>query len=117
MPATSAGMTSWMDHSYPDDQIWVSNSREDMNPHSRCAKRPSCSQQSPSMTEGAGNAGCLGQHLRPRVRMKEARKHSHHRYSLITGIPCATVLTVSSALFPETRRCCLRRLRVRNPQA
>jgi hypothetical protein len=34
---------------------------------------------------------------------------SHHRYSQITGIPCATVLTVSFVLFPGTGLSCPRR--------
>jgi len=39
----------------------------------------------------------------------------HHRYSQVTGIPCAMVLTVSFALFPVTGLSCHRRQQIIPP--
>ncbi len=52
-------------------------------PHSRGAMRPSFARQCPSITEGAGNAGCP-MHPQPRVRsLSEAHERSHHRFRRI----------------------------------
>jgi hypothetical protein len=69
-------------------------------------------EERPSMEEGTGNAGCLP-HPQPRVGMKENHtSFSHHRYAETLRHSLRDGFTVSSVLSSETRRCCLRRLRM-----
>ena len=62
----------------------------------------------PSKREGAGKAGCPP-HPQPRVQSVESTRVRHHRFAGTPGLPCAMVLTVSSALSPVTGLCCHRR--------
>jgi hypothetical protein len=54
---------------------------------------------------GAGKAGCP-LHPRPRVQSVESTRVRHHRFTGTPGLPCAMVLTVSSALSLVTGLCC-----------
>jgi hypothetical protein len=87
-------------------------------PRSRGAMRPSCACSFASKNQraqcypkrGAGKAGCP-LHPRPRARSVESTRVSHHRFTGTPGLPCAMVLTVSSALSPVTGLCCHRHQR------
>jgi hypothetical protein len=59
---------------------------------------------------GAGKAGCP-LHPRPRVQSVESTRVRHHRFTGTPGLPCAMVLTVSSALSSVTGLCCHRHRR------
>jgi hypothetical protein len=73
-----------------------SDSRSGINPRRRGAIRPSFARRCPSITEGAGNAGCS---LHPKPRVRNKMKHT----SVVTtgspswpGIPRAMVLRLIS---------------------
>jgi hypothetical protein len=80
-------------------------------PRSRGTKRPSHARTiRPQISEGAGKAGCSA-HPRPRVQSVESTRVRHHRFAGTPGLPCAMVLTVSSALSLVTGRSCHHRPR------
>jgi hypothetical protein len=65
----------------------------------------------PERTEGAGKAGSASAPAASRAKKTNTRV-SHHRFAEPSGLPCAMVLTVYSALSPATNSSCHRRRRI-----
>jgi len=88
--------------------LFTSQAAPDTRPHSRSADRaralPSIALE---LREGAGKAGYR---LIPMVRVQQKSTRQNHRFSQITGLPCATVLTLIRALLRDRLSCpcCLR---------
>ncbi|MGY3452086.1 hypothetical protein ACVILH_004428 [Bradyrhizobium sp. USDA 4353] len=81
-----------------------------MAPPSRGDLRPSCAISRPLLF-GRRGAGKTGYRLIPAVRVQQMSTRQNHRFSPISGLPCATVLRVIGAL-PGDRLSCPRHQRI-----
>ena len=73
--------------------------------------RPGSARQ-PFERKGAGNARCFGWHPQPGTQEQISAPANHHRYSRVTGIPCAMVYGLYRDLPGETELRCLRHLQL-----
>src|SRR3954465_5820834 len=71
-------------------------------PFPRRNLRPSCATTSPSPSEGAGKTGYP---LIPMVRVQQKSRRQNYRTIQISGLPCATVLTLIRALLGDRLDC------------